>query len=89
MAPFVADLQPQHSDWDIAGKHEGEGVQQEDEDEEDEEGSLEHNEHMAAHGIDEVGLGRSPANLRGSPRFLPAPMVVHGALWVEGVPVRV
>jgi hypothetical protein len=46
----------------------------------EEEGSPEHNGRTADHDIGGGGRGRSPAILRESPRFPPAPRAVHGAL---------
>lgn len=74
-ARFVVDQKPPHFEWDMAGKHV-------------EKSNPDHNGQVADHDIDGVGLGRSPAIHRGSPRFPLALMAVHGALWVVDALVR-
>lgn len=55
----------------------------------EEKDSPEHNGHRADYGTDGVGLGRSPAIHRGSPRFPLALTAVIDALWEEGALARV
>lgn len=76
-APFAADRREPRSVEDTSDRHEEDNL-------------VEGKGHIAGYGSGGVGvgLGRSPAILRESPRFLPAPRVEIGALLGEDALAR-